>query len=109
MERGSATITVEMIELIEDWVVSRIDSELFGPSMSALAPSERQLLHAISSCDYPPLRNDDIVRRSGRTHGYVNVALIRLVEKGVIYRRAHGQYEYTLPRFHEYLRRQDPT
>jgi hypothetical protein len=37
--------------------------------------------------------------------GNVNVLLGRLVDAGVLYRVRKGQYEYTAPKFREYLLR----
>lgn len=42
-----------------------------------------------------------------KTPGNVNVLLGRLVESGVLYRLRKGQYEYTAPKFRQYLERRE--
>ena len=57
------------------------------------------------SVSVPPLRTTDIHTRVGKREGNVNVLMGRLAEQGVVFRTQKGQYEYTAPKFHEYLRR----
>jgi predicted transcriptional regulator len=40
-----------------------------------------------------------------KTPANINVLLGRLVENGVLYRVRKGQYEYTAPKFRDYLER----
>ena len=48
----------------------------------------------------------DLNDASEKTPGNVNVLLGRLVEAGVLYRVRKGEYEYTAPKFRDYLLRQ---
>lgn len=73
--------------------------------MEALTPAEQDLLTATANCPYPPLRTADIHRRSGKSEGNVNVLMGRLADQGVVFRIQKGQYEYTAPKFHDYLQR----
>ena len=50
-------------------------------------------------------RTADIHRRAGKSESNVNVLMGRLAEQGVVFRVQKGQYEYTAPKFHEYLKR----
>jgi hypothetical protein len=60
---------------------------------------------ATASCPYPPLTSADIRRRSGKTDANVNVLMGRLSDQGVVYRIQRGQYDYTAPKFYEFLQR----
>lgn len=60
---------------------------------------------ATATCPYPPLRTADIRSRSAKSDGNINVLMGRLAEQGVIFRVQKGLYEYTAPKFHEYLKR----
>jgi hypothetical protein len=63
------------------------------------------LLLASAGCDYPPLETIDLNTVVDKTPGNVNVLLGRLVEAGVLYRLRKGQYEYTAPKFRQFLLR----
>jgi hypothetical protein len=58
-----------------------------------------------AGCQYPPLKTADIHGRAGKSVGNVNVLMGRLAEQGVVFRIQKGQYEYTAPKFHDYLQR----
>jgi hypothetical protein len=53
----------------------------------------------------PPLRAADLGKASAKTPGNVNVLLGRLTEAGALYRIRKGEYEYTAPKFRDFLLR----
>jgi predicted transcriptional regulator len=55
--------------------------------------------------DYPPLVVSKLNDTADKTPANVNVLLGRLVDKGVLYRVRKGEYDYTAPRFRDYLLR----
>lgn len=69
---------------------------------------KQDVLLATAACRYPPLRADDLKTHLDKTPGNVNVLLGRLLEAGVLYRLRKGEYDYTAPKFREYLLRRKP-
>jgi DNA-binding transcriptional ArsR family regulator len=61
------------------------------------------VLLASAECRYPPLVVADLNEAINKSPGNVNVLLGRLVENGVLYRVRKGQYEYTAPKFRDFL------
>jgi len=100
---GLSEFTVELLEVIEPEIYSRLDKEFYAGRVETLTPSEQDLLLATAACAYPPLRTADIRDRSSKSDGNINVLMGRLAEQGVIYRVQKGVYEYTAPKFYEYL------
>lgn len=49
------------------------------------------------------LRSWTIHKVTSRKQGNVTVLMGRLADQGVVYRLQQGLYEYTAPKFHEYL------
>jgi DNA-binding transcriptional ArsR family regulator len=86
-------------------IYRRLDVDFYEPRVSTLTPAEQDVLVASASCDYPPLHTEDLNEKMDKTPGNINVLLGRLVEAGVLYRIRKGQYEYTAPKFREYLMR----
>jgi hypothetical protein len=58
-----------------------------------------------AKCPYPPLRTADIRGHSTKSDANINVLMGRLTEQGVLYRIQKGQYEYTAPKFFQFLQR----
>jgi hypothetical protein len=97
--------TTDLLDAIETDIYERLDEEFYAGRIETLTPSEQDLLLSTASCPYPPLRTVDIRSRSHKSEGNVNVLMGRLTEQGVLYRVQKGVYEYTAPKFHQYLQR----
>jgi len=104
-DAGVTTLTTQLLDHIEPDIYRRLDDEFYAGRVETLTPSEQDILMASARCPYPPLRTADIRRLSDKSDGNINVLMGRLAEQGVLYREQKGQYAYTAPKFHEYLRR----
>lgn len=102
----SDRLSLPLLEAVRSDIYRRLDSDFYEPRVATLTPAEQDLLLATSACPgYPPLVVSEINNASDKQPGNINVLLGRLVEAGVIYRVRKGQYEYTAPKFHQYLLR----
>ena len=99
------TLDERLLELTTADIYRRLDIDFYEPRLSTLTPAEQDVLLATAHCPYPPLATLDLNEAVDKTPGNVNVLLGRLVEAGVLYRVRKGQYEYTAPKFREYLLR----
>jgi hypothetical protein len=97
--------SLELLEVVEPEIYQRLDVDFYAPGISSLTPAEQDLLLATAKCEYPPLVTADINKVIEKTSANVNVLLGRLVTAGVIYRVRKGVYEYTAPKFSDYLKR----
>lgn len=86
-------------------IFRRLDFDFYEPRVNTLTPAEQDVLLASAECAYPPLAVADLNAAVQKTPANVNVLLGRLVESGVLYRVRKGQYEYTAPKFRDYLLR----
>lgn len=105
VDAGLDHFTTDMLDAIEDLIYERLDEEFYAGRVETLTPAEQDLLLLSARCAYPPLRTSDIRALSAKSDGNINVLMGRLTEQGVLYRIQKGQYEYTAPKFAEYLRR----
>lgn len=94
-----------MLAQVQPEIYRLLDSDFYEGRVESLTPTEQDLLMATATCSYPPLRTADIRGQSPKSEGNVNVLMGRLAEQGVVYRVQKGQYEYTAPKFHDYLER----
>lgn len=104
-DAGTGTFTSALLDVVEPAIYSRLDEEFYAGRVETLTPSEQDLLLDTAACPYPPLRTGDIRARSPKSEANVNVLMGRLTEAGVLYRVQKGVYEYTAPKFHQYLAR----
>ncbi len=103
---GAQTITTKLLRATQQDIYHRLDTDFYDPRISTLTPAEQDLLLSTAySPTYPPLLVSEINEMSKKTPGNINVLLGRLVEAGVLYRIRKGQYDYTAPKFRQYLER----
>ena len=98
-------LTVNLLGAARPEIYRRLDIDFYEPRIATLTPAEQDVLLASAACDYPPLVVAQLNETVDKSPGNVNVLLGRLVETGVLYRVRKGQYEYTAPKFREYLER----
>lgn len=104
-DAGVDDFSVDLLDAIEADIYARLDEEFYAGRLETLTPSEQDVLLSTARCPYPPLRTSDIRGRSTKSEGNVNVLMGRLTDQGVLYRVQKGVYEYTAPKFHQYLQR----
>ncbi|MCK6526579.1 hypothetical protein L6R50_03185 [Myxococcota bacterium] len=102
---GRTTFDPPLLDATTPEIYRRLDIDFYEPRVSTLTPAEQDVLLATARCPYPPVRTANLNTHVDKTPGNVNVLLGRLVEAGVLYRIRKGEYEYTAPKFRQYLGR----
>jgi hypothetical protein len=107
---GVDRFSERLLDAARPEIYRRLDLDFYDPRVSTLTPAEQDVLLASADCAYPPLVVSDLNDAISKTPGNINVLLGRLVDSGVLYRVRKGQYEYTAPKFRDFLiRRGDNT
>jgi hypothetical protein len=105
---GVNELNADILKATTPDIYRRLDVDFYEPRLATLTPAEQDVLLASANCAYPPLETIDLNGAIPKSPGNINVLLGRLVEAGVLYRLRKGQYEYTAPKFRQYLvRRRD--
>lgn len=105
-DRADVTeFTVDLLDEVEGSIFERLDEDFYEPRVVSLTPAEQDLLTVSGRCGYPPLITAHIVDGSKKRPNNVNVLLGRLCAAGVLYRVRKGEYEYTAPKFYDFLQR----
>ncbi len=105
VDSGLDVFTTDILNAIQPQIYDRLDEDFYAGRFDSLTPALQDLLLDSARCQYPPLRTADLQRATKKSSGNTNVVLGRLADEGVIYRIQKGQYEYTAPKFHDYLQR----
>jgi hypothetical protein len=94
-------LSVPLLKSVQQRIYERLDADFYEARVESLTPAEQDLLMSTVTAPYPPLRTVDI--QSGKTQANVNVLMGRLADQGVVYRTSKGVYEFTAPKFHQFL------
>jgi DNA-binding transcriptional ArsR family regulator len=98
-------LTTRLLETVRPDIYRRLDLDFYNPRVETLTPAEQDVLLGTAFADYPPLVVSKLNDAIDKTPANVNVLLGRLVDNGVLYRLRKGEYDYTAPRFRDYLLR----
>lgn len=98
-------LTTGLLDTVRPDIYRRLDLDFYNPRVETLTPAEQDLLLGTAFADYPPLTVSKLNDAIDKTPANVNVLLGRLVDNGVLYRLRKGEYDYTAPRFRDYLER----
>jgi DNA-binding transcriptional ArsR family regulator len=102
---GVDRFSEQLLDAARPEIYRRLDLDFYDPRVATLTPAEQDVLLASADCEYPPLVVADLNEAVSKTPGNINVLLGRLVDSGVLYRIRKGQYEYTAPKFRDFLLR----
>jgi hypothetical protein len=102
---GADRLTTGLLEAVRSDIYRRLDLDFYDPRVETLTPAEQDVLLGTAFADYPPLVVSKLNDAIDKTPANVNVLLGRLVDSGALYRLRKGEYDYTAPRFRDYLLR----
>jgi AAA ATPase domain len=102
-------LTMNLLETVRPDIYRRLDLDFYNPRVETLTPAEQDVLLGTAFADYPPLVVSKLNDAINKTPPNINVLLGRLVDNGVLYRLRKGEYDYTAPRFRDYLLRRTGT
>lgn len=103
VDAGLTEISVTVLNETEGRIRDRLDLDFYAPRIDSLTPAEQDLLLAAASCSYPPLMVAELNAASSKTNENINVLLGRLVKANILFRPRKGRYQYTAPKFQEFL------
>ncbi len=102
---GVSASSQRLLDATRSEIFRRLDFDFYEPRVDTLTPAGQDVLLTSAECTYPPLVVAGLNDAVSKTPGNVNVLLGRLIDSGVLYRVRKGQYEYTAPKFRDYLLR----
>lgn len=106
---AASPITLQVVRDAKDTVIPRLDENFFRVRYDRLTPSEKNFLRAIAALGPGAHRTGDIadiLRVKVTSLGPVRA---KLINKGMIYSPAHGDMDFTVPLFDDFMIRAIPT
>ena len=104
----ASPITLQMVREATGTVIQRLDQNFFRVRFDRLTPSEKRFLRAMASLGPGSHRSSDIADALHVKINSLGPARANLIQKGMIYSPAHGDMEFTVPLFNEFMLRAMP-
>lgn len=105
----SSPITVEDVKRASSAALRRLDEGFFRVRFDRLTPKEREYVIAMAGLGKGPYRSSDVADVLGEKVQSLGPRRAKIIRKGMIYSPAHGDIDFTVPMFDEYLTRTSKT
>jgi hypothetical protein len=99
----TAAVSRDGYEAVEPALLHELDLAFFEDRFEGASPTEQRILEAMAS-ETGQVRLSRLHRELPGLSG-LNLLVLRLVERGLLYRATRGAYDFALPLFRDYLRR----
>ncbi len=88
--------------------IAALDASFFMVRFDRLTPSEKRYIRAMAELGAGPHRSGDIAAILGREVSSLAPTRASLIRKGMVWSPAHGETAFTVPLFHEFMKRVMP-
>jgi hypothetical protein len=97
--------TSEDVENGTQRALARLDAGFFRVRFDRLTPKERDYVRAMAGLGKGPYRSGDVAAKLGEAAQSLGPRRAAIIAKGMIYSPQHGDIDFTVPMFDQYLRR----
>ena len=104
----ASPITRDMVREASPDVVWRLDNNFFRVRFDRLTPLEQKYLRAMAELGPGPFATGRIAETLGTRTASVAAVRQRLINKGMVWSRRHGETSFTVPMFDGFMKRQMP-
>jgi hypothetical protein len=104
----ASPITLQVVTVATETVIRRLDENFFRVRFDRLTPREKQYLRAMTYLGLGVRRSGDIADALGVQISSLGPVRAKLISKGMIYSPSHGNMDFTVPLFDEFMLRAIP-
>ncbi len=104
----TTTITLDVVQTATPHVIDRLDQNFFRVRFDRLTPNEKIFLRAVAELGPGAHRTGAIAELLGAKITSLGPVRAKLMKKGMIYSPAHGDLDFTVPLFDEFMIRTIP-
>lgn len=104
----TSPITLQVVRDAREKVIPRLDENFFRVRFDRLTPSEKNFLRAIAELGPGAHRTGDIAEIMKVKVTSLGPVRAKLINKGMIYSPAHGDMDFTVPLFDDFMIRAIP-
>ena len=106
---AKSPINAADVKTAESLIYKQLDESFFRVRFDRLTPAEKIYLRAIADLPQTPCRSSDIGEKIlNKKNTSLGPRRAQLINKGMIYSPAHGEIDFTVPLFSDFLRRKMP-
>lgn len=101
----ASPISNKDVEAASESALRRLDDGFFRVRLDRLTPKEREYVLAMAKLGKGPYRSGDVAEQLGEKIQTLGPRRAQIIRKGMIYSPGHGDIDFTVPMFDDFLRR----
>jgi hypothetical protein len=101
----ASPITASDVVAASQVALKRLDDGFFRVRLDRLTPKEREYVLAMARLGKGPYRSGDVADQLGEKIQTLGPRRAQIIRKGMIYSPGHGDIDFTVPMFDDFLRR----
>lgn len=101
-------ITKEVVECNISETNRKLDEGFFKVRYDRCTPAERTFIAAMVKCNKLPCTIANVAEQMERQSKSISPTRGKLISKGLIYATKHGEIDFTVPQFDEFIKRHHP-
>lgn len=105
---SKSPITSNDVKFATELAISELDASFFRVRFDRLTPGEKKYIRAMAELGSGPHRSGDVAFLLKKTVQLVAPTRASLIRKGMIYSQAHGDINFTVPLFGDFMKRVMP-
>lgn len=102
---STSPIDIESVKKATQESIKRLDENFFRVRFDRLTPSEKKYLRALAELEAKDRRSGNVAEKLGIVVQKASPARSSLIKKGMIYSKAYGDTEFTVPLFDQFMKR----
>ncbi len=104
-EAANTTITFDEVSISNMKAVEALDRSFFKVRMDRATTAEKNFMKAMASLGKGPYKSSDVAAKLGKQVSSIGPVRATLISKGFVYSPQHGEVEFTVPLYNEYIER----
>lgn len=105
---GEEIIELEEVQRLIPTFLEHLDKSFFKVRFDRCTKQEHNFLFAMVKCGELPCTIKNVSKFLNKTVSAISPLRAKLINKGIIYSTGHGEIDFTVPLFDEYLKRINP-
>ena len=101
-------IALSDVQVATGEAIAVLDESFFRVRYDRCTPQQREYMRAMAALGSGPYRSGDVAKQLGRRTEQFSQVRSDLIKKGMIWSPGHGDLEFTVPLFDEFMRRMMP-
>lgn len=99
-------IDLNIVNEMKTAFFKELDKSFFKVRFDKCTPREKEFMFAMANCDKLPCTVANVAHIMNKELKSISPIRARLINKGLIYATRHGEIDFTVPKFKEFLKRE---